>query len=509
MSRLLGDARPAWLKTALDPTGSSSPRIATLLLTSVVAAFLLYGWDALLPHVLVPLLVGGAVGLSSEWRFEALVISLGAACISGLGAVAVYASQTTLLSLRHAFEGGWAVLLVLAAVVLMPASALGARLLCERSNPSRGRDILAWAIAGALAVSFLFTVWAPTQSWLAKARVEPAAGSYHNDQMLNLKTYYLMQDGQGFYPAYVRATGDDGRRIYGVVDGKFITGSSAMMRQPAVFYLWKVVAPQRDFGNVAYLAAVLAAAILLASYWALSAVAGYRALFVAPVIFPALVMLSAGVNTLFPEYWALLALLAGFFLAVKRHLVWAGVFGLIALLLRETFGAWLLALILAAAILAVKDRRCWRYVGLYVGLMGAGIAGFMAHVAAGNRYVVRPAAGFLATYLLASTARPLSERFILPISYMMFPYGLTVFSPAWLVPLGLAGLWVGLRGSPVARLASFGYLAFFLCYMVFFGAPAIYWGQAAMPLLLVGVALLLASLDSVGRRASWRLAQDA
>jgi hypothetical protein len=495
-------------RAILDRTDSKWPRIATLLVAGATAAFLLYGWDTLLPQLLVPLMIGGAVGLSAETRFEALVAGLGAALVGSLGAAISYSSWTTLPALRSQFSGGSAWVLVACAVVLTPGAALGVRMLAERFAGDRLKRVAAWVISAVLAASFLFTMWAPTQSWIANARIEPVSGTYRTDQMVNLKVYYLMQAGEGFYQAYANATGGDARQLYPVRDGKFVSASSAMLRQPATFYLWKVVAPRRDFGAVAYLAMIAAALLLAGSYWAFSAVVGYRALFVAPIIFPALVLHCSGANTLFPEWWALLALLAGVLCAVRKRMVLAGVFGLLALVLRETFGAWLLALALASVVLALRDKRMWRYVGLYAGLLALGVGGYLLHTLVGRTYISHPTTGFVVTYLLAAAQRPISERLFAPLAYLMYPYGFLSFSAAWLVVPGIVGLWVGLRRAPFARLASFLYLAFFLGYLVILGAPSPYWGQAVMPLVLVGIALLLVSLDRLAENSSWRWSES-
>ena len=103
----------------------------------------------------------------------------------------------------------------------------------------------------------------------------------------------------------------------------------------------------------------------------------------------------------------------------------------------------------------------------------------------------------------------MSVRLLSPVSYLMYPYGFFRFSMLWFVPLGIIGLWVGLRRMPMARVTAALYAALFSGYLVAFGAPSQYWGQALMPLLVIGTAMLLASLDALGQPASWvvRLAQ--
>ena len=112
-------------------------------------------------------------------------------------------------------------------------------------------------------------------------------------------------------------------------------------------------------------------------------------------------------------------------------------------------------------------------------------------------------AGGLAAYLVGGAAKDMSVRLLSPVSYLMYPYGFFRFSMLWFVPLGIIGLWVGLRRVPMARVTASLYAALFCTYLIAFGAPSQYWGQALMPLIVIGTAMLPASLDALGQPASW------
>jgi hypothetical protein len=348
-------------------------------------------------------------------------------------------------------------------------------------------------------------MWGVTDLGLPVVESAPLSRGYASDELVNLKTFYLMRGGTGFYPSYIEAHAGDRRQLYPVSNGKFVRGSSALFRQPTMFYLWQLVARGGTFDNVIHLALLCCAAVFLGAYWALSGAVGYRALFVGPVLYPGMVMLAAVFNPLLPEFWAMLLLFASFFLLVRGKFVAAGILGLTAVLFRETFGAWLLALVLASLVFSVADRRYLKRAALFAGLLGVGVVAYLVHVAAGSSYVIGSTGSYLANYLLTSASQPLDIKLLSPASYLMFSYGFFTFPTAWLIPFGIAGLWVGLRRAPMARVASVLYVALFVAYFLVIGASGQYWGQAVMPLVLVGCTLFLASIDRLGKRASWTL----
>ena len=86
----------------------------------------------------------------------------------------------------------------------------------------------------------------------------------------------------------------------------------------------------------------------------------------------------------------------------------------------------------------------------------------------------------------------------------MLPYGLDSFIPAYLAPFGIVGLGVGLSRTPVARLVTTSYVTAMIAFFLVFGATSTYWGQIVNPLLVVGIMLLVVSLDRLGSAEVWR-----
>lgn len=64
---------------------------------------------------------------------------------------------------------------------------------------------------------------------------EPKLGSYRSDEMIFLKTFYLMEEGEEYYKAFEIANEGDMR-------GKVMTNDVFTWRLPALFYFWKFTA---------------------------------------------------------------------------------------------------------------------------------------------------------------------------------------------------------------------------------------------------------------------------
>ena len=512
----------------------SLARTITLAALGSASFFLLFGWDGVAPLLVAPAMVGVALGLASASRLEALVSALASAAVGSIAGILMYNPDFQSVAVNSmadwmnrdvalgvytdlvvpVLRGSPVMLygmvgknpwpLIVIPALVMAASALAAVETHRSGTPRRLRMIAAYAVIAVLAGSLVFALGTRNSRSLEAIRAadNPTVG-YASDPSLNAKTYFLMARGSPFYPAYVRAHELDSRHIVKVEKGKFVGGAASMMRQPAVFYLWQLLAPGGRVELVLWVAYMAAGLVLFGLFWGLSVALGYRALFVAFCAYPMLLMHAGGLNPLYPEWWALLALLAGFLAMVRGHFVAAGVFGLTAIVFRETFAVWLLALALSSAMFALRDRRVWRRVALYGGLLVGGGVAYLLHVAIGSRYVVSKAGGSLGAYLSSASSRDVAIRLLSPVSYLMYPYGSFRFSMLWFLPLGIIGLWVGLRRVPEARLAASLYALLFCGYLIAFGAPSQYWGQAVMPILVIGTAMLLASLDALSARSSW------
>ena len=249
-------------------------RTATLSVLGIVSFVLLIGWDGLAPLFTVPVIIGIALGLSSKTRLEATVSALASSLVGGLAATGVYGEAFQMSAFNSmpswanrdvahgiyvdvviplltdspftaaGIAGKSPLPLLGMAVLCMTATALLAIELHRATVPKIARMAAAWAVIVILAVSLVVGIGGRHAATIASmSDVARPGTAFGSDQELNVKTYYLMSEGQGFYPSYVRAHELDTRQLYKVENGKFATGSAALMRQPAMFYLWQAVAP--------------------------------------------------------------------------------------------------------------------------------------------------------------------------------------------------------------------------------------------------------------------------
>ena len=500
------DVLPAAKKTARAEWAQT----AVLAASGATSVFLLNGWNALLPWVVVPAIAGACIGACSTSKRQALVAGLASALAGGAVSMWLYLSiPTSVRSLVVASLIGddLGLLAVALAVVVAPIVALAVYLLVAgHAEESPRRRVVEWSTALVVALSLLVTMSGPVQRAGATASVQPVAGAYATDNMLNRKTYHLMADGDGFYNAYVKAHAMDSRRLYAVQDGKFASGSAAMMRQPTMFVMWGVVGPDHNFMRVVQLSVLLSAVLLVATYAGLWKAIGPRSLFISTFIFPFFVtQATTATSMLQPEWWATLAVLGGFLALVSGRPLSAGLLGLVAVTFRETSGVWLLAMGACAVVFALHDRRAWRWVAAYFGLLAIGVAMYAIHVAVASRYVIHPTNSSVVGYLLYPSGVSVLRQLGPPLEYLMVAYGSSLASTLWLVPAGLVGLWIGLRRVPSARLSAMVYVTVFLIYFAVLGVKGPYWGQLVTPLLVMGAGLAIASADRIMDPATWRV----
>jgi hypothetical protein len=405
-----------------------------------------------------------------------------------------------------AFSDGRGWLPATLAVALAPALAWAVYMLVAgRAEDGTHRRAVAWSITAVVVLSFLVTMSGPAQRAGKSGSVEPVAGAYPTDNMLNLKTYHLMAEGRGFYEAYVEAHALRHPDLDIAKDGKFVRESAARLRQPTMFAMWSAVAPNHDFSGVARLSILLAALLLVATYSGLRVAIGPRALFMSSIIFPFFVTQSLWVSALLPEWWATLAVLGGFLALVGHRPLSAGLLGLVAVMLRETSGVWLLAMCLCVVLFALHDRRAWRWAATYLGLLAIGAAVYARNVAEATKYVIHPTNGDVVGYLFNAPGSVGLNRLAAPLEYLMLAYGSSLTSTLWLLPVGLVGLWIGLRRAPSARLSGVVYVGVFAAYFAVLGVLGPYWGQLVTPLLVLGAGLAVASADKIMEADTWRL----
>jgi hypothetical protein len=543
---------PAPAAPAPEPIGTREALEALGLgLGGALGYFLLSGYSTLLPILTVPLIIGVAVALCTRKASAAAVIAAGAGFVGGLlslwayplDRLAVYLNsmpayanpdipgsvyQNFIIPLMRAnilntsmTGSGGAVVVVLLATLLTMVVAFAVSAL-ESARPKAGRfetaQLLGLAAALLIVASFMVTTWEETPELRASLAVEPVDESYAFDPIINLRAYYLMLKGDDYYTAIVRAALGDSRLAVGThftQDGKFSAGwgSNIPLREPWMWYLWKVIAPAGG-GGILWWAMMAAGGFLLASYLALLPWISHRALLAVAAVYPVMMMHTVWVNVLHPDWWGTLALLFSMLALLRRWFVAAGVFALAAALFRELLVIWLIMLLVVATyrVLRSKEKEWLRgavamlvllvlFVVLYTlhwnktltlvdskaplhgGADGTGPTGIV--------YVLRS--------VILPRQNPIEHRLMQPTSYLMYPYGSFRF-PNWiLMPLGALGLWMGLRrDKPIALLIA-GYVFFWFSYYLIIGPTLSYWGQMVMPLAVLGTGILATQLHAFVR----------
>ena len=497
------------LQAPSQTTRAELASTAVLGALGAMSIFFLNGWDSLLPLFVVPAIAGACIGACATSKRQALLAGLASGVAGSIVSMWLYLSIPTPVGrfvVASVYRDGQVWLPFAMAIVLTPILAWAVhRLVAGDADDSLRRRVVAWSITAVVVLSFLVTMSGPMQRAGKAANPEPAAGSYGTDNILNVKTYHLMADGQSFYEAYVGAHAMRGSLSATVRDGKFVGGSAAMFRQPTMFAMWRAVGTDRDFSRVVRLSILLSAALLIATYAGLRVAIGPRALFMGSIIFPFFVTQSIGMSMQQPEWWATLAVLGGFLALVGGRPLSAGLLGLVAVTFRETSGVWLLAMGACAVLFAFRDRRAWRWVATYAGLLAVGIVVYARHVAEASRYVANGNNGAVIGYLLNAPGSSALQRLARPVEYLMVAYGSSLTSLLWLVPVGLVGLWIGLRRVPSARLSGTVYVVVFCAYFAVLGVLGPYWGQLITPLLIIGMGLAIASADQLREPDAWRL----
>jgi hypothetical protein len=543
---------PAPAAPAPEPIGTREALEALGLgLGGALGYFLLSGYSTLLPILTVPLIIGVAVALCTRKASMAAVIGAGAGFVGGLLSVWAYSwdrlvaflnsmpayanpdipgsvyqdfiiplMRVNALNTSMAGSGGAMVAVLLATLLTMVVAFAVSTM--ESARPKAGRfetkQLLGLAAALLIVASFLVTTWGTTAGVRVSLAVEPADKSYAFDPIINLRAYYLMLGGADYYAAIVKAAQGDARLADGkhfTKDGKFSYGwgSNIPLREPWMWYLWKVIAPTGG-GGILWWAMMAAAGFLLAAYLAFLPWISYRALFVVAAVYPAMMMHTAWINILHPDWWGMLCVMFSMLAVLRRWFVAAGVLALAAALFRELLVIWLIMLLVVAAYQALRSKE--------KGWLRAAVAMLVLLVLFVPAYTVHwnktltlvdskaPLHGgtdgtgptgivYVLRSVILPRQNPIEHRLFQPTSYLMYPYGSFRF-PNWiLMPLGVLGLWMGLRRDrPVALLIA-GYVFFWFCYYLFIGPTLSYWGQMVMPLAVMGTGMLATGLHGFVR----------
>ena len=493
--------------------GSAVAAIVTLLYAILV------GYVALLPAVTVPLMTGALVGL----LIGEVVPALAWGALSGLAgsmvASLVFAPEAFGQSLSNmqpwmrpdilnsAFQSLYNLvaanqinttfgaqarpLFVLIALVISGLAAAGVAYVCR--SEVKYRRVVEWSVVGLACACMIFSTYAGSADLRAQMGVEPSDGAYAYDPVFNLRTYYLMRDGQGFYPSYIYSIAKDKRYIEQdmLQDGKMVGGSASMAREPLAFFVWTIVG-FRSPNGILWFSMLCAAGVMALGYAAFAKPLGSCALLVPLSLLPAMLLHGMWLNILFPDWWGALAFMASAFTLAMGRWRTSIALGVAAALFRELFCVWLIVAAIASWAQAIRDRAVIRQAsGFSAGLIVA-LVGYYVHVMVGSRFMVDSAsagAGVLAV-MKGTLAQPLMTKAWPAVYYLMTPYFMTVVSPAILLVTGTAGfLVVGMPRS--ARLALAGYIVVTAAMYFTVGTHSSYWGQDVMPFAVAGSAVLV------------------
>jgi hypothetical protein len=496
-----------------------------------LAYIMICGFTSFASPLVAGLLAGAFVGLSIATKREALIAGALAGFVGGLVSGVVFAEEVVVSfmnrmppyanpdvsralyvdALLPLLRGNWVNsaglggsapwVLCLVAAVVVGGVAYGVSMFGSRTlGGVPARKLGAWVAIALLVLTFIDTASVAGATFKSGISQEPADNSYAYDGYIGLRAYYEMGKGQAYYPAMVRAAAGDARLIKdnAVVDGKFRSWafSPSFIKMPYTFYLWRLVAPGGG-GGIFSFSVFVCGAILALSYWALSAYLDERAVLVPIVLFPVLLLGTVWANMTMTEWWAGLAGLIALLLMARRQLVAAAVVALAAALFREVMAIELVLFLVVAVWAWARGRGTgWRRAALVnAALLVVFFAAYALHYRSGIPYIAAADSGVTPLTMLQNSAvRPLDAKFLAPASYMMFSYGYFVL-PGWtLLIAGLTGLAWTLRTDREAMLVCAGFVAFWLAFSFTIGATSSYWGQFYMPFAMVGTAALLADL---------------
>lgn len=463
------------------------------------ALYIAFFWVTPMPLVILPLLFGAALAFWAADRFEAAVLGAVLGTVASwlaffLVTPAKYAYYlTTAPPFSHrdilpTFYNALAVLVfsgpdyhvtltakiiasVLGALVMAGGAYFGFQLRQKsRADSAVLAVFVALVIGGILAGSALSMSERYSRFDML---VSDKARGYDGYQYA--RTYGLMKNGgMSYYQAMYSLKSEDSR-VTGVKVEKIIAAGGASIRGPAIFYLWRILAPSPS--GIGYLAVLAALGALTTLFFG-----GYRrspalAVLIGLVATPYLVTLSSWENVLFPDYWAAIFLLTAVGLMLMKRPYAAVAMLLAAAAVREIAVLLTAALFLTALI--YKEKR------LAVALVGVGVLAalvFWVH----NDTTMAMVGGRVSGYSGFSLFSRL-EQFSAASSYLMFPFGMFKLYPALFLALGFAGGFF----APSRVLGTALSIHFMIWFLLNTGSTSSsYWGQLYMSLALVATAFL-------------------
>lgn len=338
------------------------------------------------------------------------------------------------------------------------------------------KKILFWGLIG---LSIILAAYLVASRYPNGLFDEPRVGTYRSDEMIFLKTYYLMEKGWNYYPAFSWA-------IAGDVRGIVLTSDLFQWRFPTIFYLWNVLA------NTGWQILFLFWVCVLTTFTAaFLVVRKFTRLLPALVVVLLLVPYFIDVfhyqtSFLFTEWWGWFFLMWGLaaYIYDKRIMAWS--FWLMAIITREL----LIIPVVCFLLLGLWQRRDRI---LFLSLLVI----FGAFVTLHRNMVVHFMQG-----AETSAVNPLTrfhifdkQSFMPMIAFSMRRYPLIQYKSNWVL-VGLAGLsllhaiWKRLFCSKVIYVYVAAWSLLFLLPFISTSIYNDYWGILFVPTVLITIPLL-------------------
>ncbi len=159
---------------------------------------------------------------------------------------------------------------------------------------------------------------------------EPIFGQYSNDELSFLKTFYLIDQGNSYYPAFKIAR-------EGLSTPNYLTSDTFLWRMPTVFYLWNIFANSGQ--QILTIFLFLSICLIEASFFLVKRFTNKFIAAMSPVLLFPYILDTLRYKTafLFTEWWALFFYIFGLTAFVYRRSYLAMFFLTTAGFIRELF----------------------------------------------------------------------------------------------------------------------------------------------------------------------------
>lgn len=315
---------------------------------------------------------------------------------------------------------------------------------------------------------------------------EPQNEKYSIDVKDNLKTFYLMENGQDYYTAYANAI---------INDSRYDKPHTYHWRFPTAFYFWTTLT--NDAHQIRTLYLTFSILSLVSAYFLLKKFVGpILALFSPYVLMPYFYSGFFGNSFLFIEWWGLFPFLFGLTLLFYRKLAFATILFLISIFFREHF---IVPVSLILFLRFLKTKSPYHLLFIYA----ATITFFALHVKNLSGVIEKATQSTLPTIhefdfnLLLSTLRFSTDLY--GLNYLIISFTTIVLS---LFGLFLYKNWQ--RNSDNEELANYALISVFVLLMLtpIIGTRSLegssysyYWGVTFVPLAIIFSPAILINSD--------------